>query len=170
MVEMLTKFITGKHLENPGKIVHAGKHDLFAAFGGTEDNLTIVLVLPFTYQEEHLGEVSAGEMHSGNLVVRVDAKVFHKMRIDNSPFDQGRNGIETPVGFVQSEAVLEFDIVGPKQIELQPLVEIVLLDRRIFYYGLGFHRIFLGAGSTQKGKGNSRQYIKYLFHIASSLF
>ena len=110
------------------KIVDTREQNLAAALSRTEDVGAVVAILPLPYREDHLWEVSAGEIYTADLVIGLDAHVFHQMSQLHGQFVARRDGVVIHVGFNILEAIFERDIVRLDIITLQPIVELGVID------------------------------------------
>ena len=159
----MVEFVSS-HSEYIVKVVHTGQENLLSAFGCTEDEGSVVPVLPFTDEEEHLREVSSREVYSRHLVIGVYAEVFYKMSHNHCLIVVCRNGIIVHIGLVQLEPVFEVDVVRIHEVLHKPFVEVILNCRLHFDDAVRTELVLLAGCKSRNGQNGCQKVYKVFLH------
>ena len=63
----------------PVQVVHACQQDFASALCRSQDEGSVVFVLPFADGEKHLREILASEIHTCYLIISLYTQVFYQM-------------------------------------------------------------------------------------------
>ena len=138
------------------EVVGAGQEYLLSSFSRTKNHRAVVAILEVSCGIEHLGEIGTGEGDAGHLVVGFHTSVFHNLCQHDGFVIVGRHVVVVHVGLVVVVAIEELDVVGFHIVVLEPLIEVVELDIRLFDDADGVQVVFRAGSQTQPNRGQQQ--------------